>query len=391
MKKRHSSEVQHELPSSNDGLSQKDEQRLVPTPFHSAFALEAAVYALRMVEGAQCHARLLAGDTIRDWETLNLMGLETRPGGCGGFTPASLRGVFGEHLKQLERRLRCVDTLARNIENLGKLLRLNLAERAVLRLAAIAGNVKHFDCMFRYVLTSRAELMRGLQAATNLQFSKIMAVFLSARALPRSGFFMDLGGDWNSSPLQLSPWAIDALLTPNRDEKRILRFLVRTAPASSLSIADFEHLPDLPILKRYLSDASARRKRGVNILLYGAPGTGKTELVRALGPALGLKTYEVPNEDCNGEPISGRRRFTAYAMCQDILASCRKQLLMFDEVEDVFGGESTGLARMLGIKREMDAEGLRKSWINETLENNAVPAVWVCNSVGGIDPAFLPV
>ncbi|MFZ2235432.1 MAG: ATP-binding protein, partial [Dokdonella sp.] len=69
-----------------------------------------------------------------------------------------------------------------------------------------------------------------------------------------------------------------------------------------------------------------------------------------------------------------------------------RQLLLFDEVEDVFGSVSEatrGLFALFGGRQDRDAEGLRKGWINEVLESNPVPALWVCNSVHGLDPAYL--
>ena len=74
-------------------------------------------------------------------------------------------------------------------------------------------------------------------------------------------------------------------------------------------------------------------KQGRERVLYGPPGTGKTEFARALAVAVKRELHEVPNEDKEGDPITGQQRFSAYTLCQNILAQHRGQLVLFDEVE----------------------------------------------------------
>ena len=54
-------------------------------------------------------------------------------------------------------------------------------------------------------------------------------------------------------------------------------------------------------------------------------------------------------------------------------------LLIFDEIEDVFRGSFF----------EQSVAQQNKAWMNQLLENNNVPMIWLSNSVFGIDPAFL--
>ncbi len=374
----------------DDTSGERQRLRLVPVRFSSALALEGAVCALRMIEGERWHGRLLRHNRIRDDDVLDVIGLESDPESGNEIKLADFRDVLARHRKRLERRLRSgSDPLSRNIGKLGAILKLNPAECAVLRLSVAATQAKNFDELFRLTLTSQLDLMRAVRSATGLKLREVMAAFANNRPLRRSGFFENWSNSFNSNPLELEAAVIDALLASDLDEEQFLRRLVKAAPPPTLTMMDFVHLPDLPLLKRYLADAGSRRNKGVNILLYGAPGTGKTEFVRALGPDLGLDLYEVPNEDAEGDPLSGRRRFSAYAVCQNLLASRRKRLLMFDEVEDVFGSGCSSFGFMFGRGRVRDPEELRKSWVNEMLEKNPVPAVWVCNSIGAIDAAFL--
>jgi len=85
----------------------------------------------------------------------------------------------------------------------------------------------------------------------------------------------------------------------------------------------------------------------------------------------------------DGDPLQGNYRFRSYRLAQHLLASTTGNLLLFDEVEDVFRryGEEEGPDR--------NRSTLIKGWINKTLEENPVPALWVTNDADAIDTAFI--
>lgn len=60
---------------------------------------------------------------------------------------------------------------------------------------------------------------------------------------------------------------------------------------------------------------------------------------------------------------------------------------MFDEIEDVFPCDY-GMFSFL-MEDGGGSKGGGKAWINRTLERNPVPAIWISNRVGHIDPAYL--
>ncbi len=361
---------------------------LVPAALGHSLAREGAVIALRMIEGQRWHQRLLDRNGIRDNDILSLIGLEPSNRSEGPLSVAEFREAVAQQRKRLERNLRTGnDLLARNINRLGDILKLNPTERAVLRLAVVATRISQFNDLFHHTIHTERDLLGAIHKVTGCRIPAVRAALATDRTLRRSGFFESSSFVRYHNPVALDDALVNALLAQKFDEVTLLRRLVRPAPAPTLSMADFAHLPDLAVIQRYLADAVKRRRKGVNILLYGVPGTGKTEFVRALPPALNIDLHEVPNQDSDGDPVSGRRRFSAYHVCQHILASRRRQILLFDEVEDVFGGGDSAMSALFAAAR--DPEQLRKSWVNETLESNPVPAIWVCNSIGGIDAAFL--
>ena len=361
----------------------------------SPLAREAALFALRMIDGRRWHRKLLDSEGgIRDRDVFALMGLDPNDQYQQKITVDKIRIVISAQKRRLETHIGTrQDRLAENIAKLGDILKLNSTERAVLRLAVIATRVKYFPDLLTITLSTWADLVRGVACAIGRHSREVEAALAQNQKLHRSGFFENsLLRAREVNPLEMQSAVVDALLAHPFDEERFLRRLVRQGVPSMLSMTDFVHLAGLDLIQRYLTDVAKRRRKGVNLLLYGLSGTGKTEFVRTLAPSLALELYEVPNEDADGDPISGRQRFGAYTVCQHLLGSRRRQLLLFDEVEDVFGSGGSALGSMFGIigaKRAPDPDNLRKSWVNETLESNPVPAIWVCNSIDAIDPAFL--
>ena len=362
-------------------------------PLNSCFARESAVYALRMIQGQRWHGRLVGRDGIRDPDILTLIGLAERIGFNREITVTEFRDACAKQHQRLESRFRVKpDSLSQNVERLGQLLKLNATECAVLRVAVVATRSPHFGDLFQAVLVTERDLLRGLQFATGCRLSHVREALAQSRPLRGSGFLANPRGLLgNSNPIEVDDHIAQGLLCHRFSEERVLRHLTRAAPKTRLTLDDFAHVPDIDLVRRYLEVSVARRKKGSNILIYGDAGTGKTEFVRALAEESGIALNEVPNSDSNGDPISGQDRFRAYGTSQHLLASRRNQALLFDEVEDVFGDTDDSLAGLLASagRRGSGPDGLRKSWINEIIESNPVPAIWVCNQIHGIDPAYL--
>ena len=165
------------------------------------------------------------------------------------------------------------------------------------------------------------------------------------------------------------------------DPLHLLRDMIISCKPPELTLNDFDHIqPDLDVMQPYLKRALAEHQRGANIYIYGPAGTGKSQLARVLASVLGVELFEVAREDEDGDPITGNRRLSALRAGQLLLAN-RASILLFDEVEDVYGDG----AMFMGKRSTAESS---KGWMNNCLETNPVPTIWISNSLWGMDRAF---
>ena len=186
----------------------------------------------------------------------------------------------------------------------------------------------------------------------------------------------------------LSPALSERLTESISEPTDWLRDMVRPGQPSHLQWTDYSHLDKhLAVLRPYLRQALQQGQSGVNVFLYGPPGTGKTQLARLLAQDMGCEMFDVTTEDEDREPISGPRRLRAHCAANSFFAK-QRAMILFDEVEEVFG-DHEGLGQLMKLlKHSHQASSPRKGWINRILETNALPTIWVANSLQGLDPAF---
>jgi SpoVK/Ycf46/Vps4 family AAA+-type ATPase len=170
------------------------------------------------------------------------------------------------------------------------------------------------------------------------------------------------------------------------DAGAVLERFLPPAPEPTLSLADYPQLAtDAALAARLLAAALDRRSAGVNVLIHGSTGAGKTELARVLARLAGARLFVAGKEDDEGLPPDSRERLAALRLGQRVLAGTRA-LLIFDELEDLFVRDNWSRA---ALPRGRDSARMSKLWFNHLLETTPVPTIWLSNDVSAMDPAFL--
>ena len=132
---------------------------------------------------------------------------------------------------------------------------------------------------------------------------------------------------------------------------------------STLQWKNFKHIKDKDFCAKLLKSGVSSKYKGINILLYGEPGTGKTEFAKTLCHKAKLELYAI------GEKIDDRKRLECLNMAQTTIHKRDKVCFLIDEADDL-----------------MDE---KKIHINRILENNTTPCIWIVNSIRYWDKAYL--
>ncbi|MCM0083180.1 AAA family ATPase [Geomonas sp. Red32] len=279
-----------------------------------------------------------------------------------------------------------------NIGLLGETLGLSVAGEALLAFAAALQLFPQFcnAIALQAEATSNQSLCHLMARITGIPAKDFAAAIADDGPLAATGILRIPPGSGDlETKLDLIDGFGEVLLCKHASREQLIRRFVRKAAPPTVSLDSFPHLSrDSHLLLDYLRNSLDRRIPGVNVLMHGKPGAGKTEYVKALAAAAGADLYEINYADPEGNPIKGNARLRAYNLCQRFLARCGNALLLFDEIEDVFEPELDLLFRLFGGEDASGGSSGGKAWLNRTLEGNAVPAVWVSNRIGHIDQAY---
>jgi SpoVK/Ycf46/Vps4 family AAA+-type ATPase len=313
--------------------------------------------------------------------------------------PKDLLAVLGATADWLARSLKKESTLVqKNIDALAGLLQLNPAERALLLYGTLARYQRELrGLLVEFKVGSAQEAYAAIAAVAGVNEQDVAEALRAGSRLERTGMVENLISEHNITDLadlmKVSEQLPPVLMREYPAPSDLMAVFTRPASKSELRGSDFAFVADdVSVLTTLLGNAVASKASGVNVLLYGPPGTGKTELAKVCAQAAGLELYEVEYADRDGNSLNGRDRYRSLQISQVFLKSSSHVALLFDEVEDVFPPISADAAQLISRMDASDAPPSAsvsgKAWVNQILETNPVPVIWVTNRIEQIDPAF---
>lgn len=311
-----------------------------------------------------------------DHDLVGLLGLDD---GDGDESPDHFRRLIQTRLADAEASGPGRDAVVfHNAHRLAKPLGLRPIDEELLVLYAATESVPGVSEAFESVRPFTAtRLAAGLGAALGRRKDAIRTALLPRAPLVSTGLLRVGGPSRHDELFRPMDGLAELLFTETPDVEELLSRLFIRSPAPTLGAADYSHIADqVALVTALMRSTAARRVPGVNVLFYGPPGTGKTELARLVAREAGLDIYEVRSSDVEGEGLNRGRRLAAYELAQRALHRNPKAVVLFDEVEDVF---------LPGRLVKMGELG--KGAMNALLESHPVPTIWVCNHLGGMDPA----
>ena len=296
------------------------------------------------------------------------------------------RRLLKERYKTLQKSTALLPELWKqayeNLATLAEFLQLNPVEQELLRFAMhlrSEGPMQDlFDCLPKSDLQRTAAIMADLlkQPKNEILSALKKGSKLDAYGLINRNYRLDSVHDYLAWGETLD---FDEFVTQPLNEYALLKSCTEIPQVPSLQLDDFAHIAGMKeMMLTYLQQALKHHQKGVNLLIYGVPGTGKTEFAGLLAQALGISAYNITYMDSDGDVVTAEQRLNYSRLAQTLLNG-KQALLIFDEIEDVFNGSL--------VDRSVAQKN--KAWTNQLLENNNVPMIWLSNSVHSIDAAFL--
>lgn len=121
---------------------------------------------------------------------------------------------------------------------------------------------------------------------------------------------------------------------------------------------------------------AAQGRHGVNILFYGAPGTGKTSFARTLAKELGLNLFEIRQGNREGDRISPESRMSGIRICNEQVPR-ESSMVLVDEADQLLRTSLDFFAAFFGGESSCGSE---KGVINTILDDEKLPTIWISNA-----------
>ena len=299
--------------------------------------------------------------------------------------------LFKQSIIRLEAHWQVVnqaDPVSHNIAMLGDILGLTDCERLILLVLAY-GDSKLFSPYCYLDFSSFPKALKVLACMLDVPLDSMVEALHPRGILIKNGIVKRdfVYPDWGDF-IDLWGHVKTVISMHNRSVNELMRHFVEEATPSQLQLEDIPHLQEtLLMLVPVLRNALISKAQGINILIYGPPGTGKTEFAKLLAKTVGHSLSQVSASDDSGNPINSRERFVSMMIAQLFLAETQDNLILFDEVEEIFSGQEA--SHYSRIEKKQVSGGFTKAWINQRLESNPIPVIWICNDHTGIDHAFL--
>ena len=284
---------------------------------------------------------------------------------------------LAEDLQELAIRTECflgqvtdisgpIGAIRANMGHMEALFGLDAEETQVLLLSMACGICNQIDTFLDAGMEKTKSLEIVVAACLGVSVERARVLASPSGRIARSGVARICRGQrWFAKAVEVH--AAFEVLNGFHDTADDLRIALVGKPlVADLEISAFPHLAkDAAIISRLLTTARRDRISGINILLHGKAGVGKTSLAKAILASHSL--YAVGEADENGNEVDWDKRLHLLMVAQHVLKRQVQSFLLVDEAEDV----------LVPFRRG-------KTWVNRLLETNEIPTVYIVNDINDL-------
>lgn len=275
--------------------------------------------------------------------------------------------------------------IARNVRLLGGMLALSDRDETLLSFVALATGHAALRHLCETLTGTRLLYAAELTALATGVAVEDVATAVSAGPLATLGLVMANACRLDEFHFYVPFEILTALRTAKPEVAELERLLLGAPILPTLTWNDFDHIAaERDFATRLLRGAARTRASGINLLIHGVPGTGKTELAKLLAKHAELSLYPVGETDSDNEEPSRYDRLCALRLGDRLLSARNGGCLLFDEMEDMLRGGTASYSEGRRFLRTGS-----KVFLNRLLERNVVPVIWISNALDEFDRAFL--
>lgn len=170
-------------------------------------------------------------------------------------------------------------------------------------------------------------------------------------------------------------------------DEDLVEALIGKATETELTVKDnFPHLAlEAGRIEKIVKAAQKQKKRGVNIVISGPTGSGKTEFVKALAKMMDMNLFAIGESEADNTQFSAddqkvaAKRISSLLRAQAILKGQEKTILLMDEFEDFVSNKSDS-------SKQADPDS--KIALNRLLEENFTVTFYNCNDINKFHDSF---
>ena len=287
--------------------------------------------------------------------------------------PDAMKKEFFSQLQVTLTELHAVqinnDPLAKRLRTLARMFNLGASERDCLLLAFImedsGGAFRH--AFGRFWPTGIRGRLRSAAVFTGRPITEINLAMAHDSALQRYGLVdrdLDICPHVHEFLCGLSQSPIQSNYFTSHEDKAL--------PLDAYAFMEQE----VQQVKRLI--LNRRAGVGVNLLFYGTPGTGKTELARSLGASLGYGVHEIKTMDNRDAKREENFRFAALHACQKLVDPA-KSIIVIDEADEMLNAAGG----FFSSPRHRD-----KAMVNVLMDRVPGVQIWITNASSCIDESI---